>query len=500
MRCRTLAGELRRRGADVLLLCRELPGNLIRVLRDDGLAVVQLPPVADYLSQANRSGYAAWLGVSQEMDAAQTRAALKSFSADWLVVDHYGLDREWEALLHSQAGAILALDDLARAHVCDVLLDQNWFGAQTGQRYAGRVSDRCRQLLGPRYALLHPAYAKVRNGLPVREGRLRRILVFFGGVDSRHLTVQALEALSAPSLRDLDVDVVIGSANSQAQTIERLVAARPGSRVYRGLPHLAELMGQADLMLGAGGATTWERCCLGVPAIVVSAGDNQREFTDMLVQTGAQFGLGRADRVTVSDWRYMLEQLREHPQRLLESSRKAMTFCDGYGVHRIASVLEGRPPRICLRRAASKDELLLLEWANDPLVRQYAFSKEPIDSLPHNQWFRHKLEDPSSVIWIAEDEYGVPVGQVRCDSRHGEGVIDISVDAALRGLGVGRALLQSALTELRKIALCRTVVAEVLIENEPSRKLFMSAGFRPDPQKQPRFGSIRLVLPLNFHG
>lgn len=497
MRCRSLAGELRRREVDVLFVCRELPGSLIPLLRNDGYAVVVLPAVPDYLSQKNHSGYASWLGVSQQTDAGETLAALQDYPADWLIVDHYGLDHEWESALRPCAKQVLAIDDLARTHDCDALLDQNWFGAQTGQRYAGRVDQHCSQFLGPRYALLHQAFAQLRRGMPGRECRLRRVLVFFGGVDSRNLTTQALQALKAPSLRDLEVDVVVGSANPHFRDIEQLVASRPGSVLHRGLPHLADLMARADVMLGAGGTTTWERCCLGLPAIVVAAADNQRGFTDWLTNAGVQFGLGNADQVTATDWQVMLERLRAQPQRLVESAENAMAITDGCGVLRIASMMEHRSPNLKIRRAVSTDEALLLDWANDPSVRQNAFSKEPIDSQTHKIWFRGKLADPACLILVGEDQYGLAVGQVRFDCQEGEGRIDISVDVALRKLGVGKALLRLAIEQLRQTPFCKIVVADVLAENKPSRQLFLGMGFRQKSPELSKNGSLRYVLPLS---
>lgn len=496
MRCRTLAGELRRRGADVLMICREHPGNLIQLLGDEGYAVAVLPAAPDYLTQKHRAGYASWVGVSQKTDADQSQAALQNFHADWLVVDHYGLDDEWESLLRPQAKNILAIDDLARAHDCDVLLDQNWFGAQTMDRYAGLVDQHCRQFLGPRYALLQPAFAILRKGMPARDGRLRRVLVFFGGIDSRNLTCQVLEALKAPSLRDLEVDVVVGNANPHLNNIERLVASRPGAVLYRGMPHLADLMAQADLMLGAGGTTTWERCCLGLPAIVVSAAENQRAFTEYLTNAGIQFGLGNADQVAAADWQVMIEELRANPRRLAASAGKAMGVTDGCGVLRIVSMMEQLPPSLKIRRAVPTDEALLLDWANDPAVRQNAFSKEPIDSQTHKSWFERKLADPACLILVGEDQHGLPVGQVRFDCRDGEGIIDISVDAALRKLGVGRTLLQLAIPQLRQWLLCKTVVADVLAENEASRQLFLGLGFRLKSPDLSKNGSLRYELLL----
>ncbi len=191
MRCRTLARELQRRGADVIFLCRRQPGDLISLLVQE-FAVLALPeqPLAACEGLEGRDLYGAWLGCSQHTDAAQCLQALAQAnitSASWLVADHYGLDARWEAqLLAGLASAnappkLLVIDDLAdRPHQADLLLDQNFFGAATEQRYQGLVPPHCRQLLVPHYALLGPEYAQLHPLVPPRK-ELRRVLVFFGG-------------------------------------------------------------------------------------------------------------------------------------------------------------------------------------------------------------------------------------------------------------------------------------------------------------------------------
>ena len=78
----------------------------------------------------------------------------------WIVADHYGLDACWEAQFVAglagidEAPKLLAIDDLAdRLHRADLLLDQNFFGDLTHQRYKDLVPQNCLQLLGPHYAL-----------------------------------------------------------------------------------------------------------------------------------------------------------------------------------------------------------------------------------------------------------------------------------------------------------------------------------------------------------
>lgn len=499
MRCRTLASELRRRGAEVLFVCRDHPGNLLSLLQSDEYTVNTLPvaPISR-LGPEKKVAYADWLGVMQTLDAQQTIDALHDFAPDWLIVDHYGLDAEWELLLRPQVKQILVIDDLAnRAHACDVLLDQNWFGDQTAQRYRERVAPECHALLGPRFALLHPAFWECRKHLPVRSGVIRSVLLFFGGVDSRNQTSCALRALCAPSLSNLTVDVVVGAGNRALQEIESLVAIRPFTTLHRNLPNLADLMVRADLMLGAGGTTTWERCSLGLPAIVVFAAENQRGFTEMLAAAGVQYCLGNADQVTAENWQELIERLRTDPLAMLRMGQKALKLTDGCGVFRVVDRMQHISPRLSLRRVVESDEELLLHWANDPVVRNYAFSKHRIDSQTHHAWFHRKLTDSDCLTLIAEDQYGLPLGQVRFDCHGGEAWVDISVDGSVRGFGAGKELLRLALIELQHDGRCKTVVAEVLIENRASQHLFQRAGFQLARAVSGKNGSLRFVLSIN---
>ena len=170
---------------------------------------------------------------------------------------------------------LLVIDDLAdRHHQADLLLDQNFFGADTETRYEGLLPNQCRALLGPQYALLGPEYAQLHPLVPPRT-ELRRVLVFFGGVDPANLTGRALEALLAPELAALAVDVVLGFQCPHRQAVEELVARRPHTTLHDAQPSLAGLIARADLSIGGGGATTWERACLGLPSIVTAIAENQ---------------------------------------------------------------------------------------------------------------------------------------------------------------------------------------------------------------------------------
>ena len=337
-RCATLAETLRARGAQTSFVCREHPGHLAGALEKRGLPVTLLPTPSAPSSVAGED-YAAWLGVPPQEDADQTIAVLRGSRPDWLVVDHYGLGIEWERCLRPHAGKLLVVDDLGnRRHDCDVLLDQN-YSTESGDRYADLVPERCEQLLGPRYAILAPEYARQRTLQTPRDGVVRRVLVYFGGADPHNVTMRALEALCTPVFTELDVDLVVGTNNTHRAALEARAAARPRTRTHGTRPHLADLMAQADLAIGAGGVTTWERMCLGLPALVVSIADNQRPTCEALAASGLIAYIGDSNAVGAVEIGRALETLLADPERLAALSAQGARLVDGVGASRVADTV-----------------------------------------------------------------------------------------------------------------------------------------------------------------
>jgi len=497
MRCRTLARELRRRGAEIGFVCRQQPGDLIEMLRQE-FQVLSLPPLAAAASSSSLEGralYGAWLGFSQQQDAEDCLSALAKAgisSAQWLVVDHYGLDASWERAMREGLGSepppqLLVIDDLAdRSHICDLLLDQNFFGAATQQRYGGLVPAQCRQLLGPQYALLGPEYALLHPLVPPRT-ELRRVLVFFGGVDHDNFTGRTLEALLNPKFAHLAVDVVLGLQSPHRQSVENLVAQRPHTTTLHGpQPSLAGLIARADLAIGAAGATTWERSCLGLPSLVVAIAANQLPFAQCLDQAGHLQLLGVAGEISVT-------QLRQAFAEALQVASVGSGHCltDGWGTRRLATALLGLEQPIRLRPAAPGDEALLLRWANDPAVRASSFSKQPIQAEDHHNWFKAGLSNPDRLQLVALDQMNCPVGQIRFDRVDGLARIDISVDAAARGQGLAGVLIPSGLAAMQQHwGSGSEAFAEVLPKNRASQAVFVRAGFVPEPNPDPKAVSV----------
>jgi UDP-2,4-diacetamido-2,4,6-trideoxy-beta-L-altropyranose hydrolase len=337
MRCLTLANVLRERGAEITFVCREHPGHLCDLIAQRSFAVRRLPLAEEGV---NLPGHAGWLGASWEADAEQTRQAIQGLggTADFLVVDHYAADRRWEKALRPTVARILAIDDLAdRVHDCDLLLDQNFF-SDLATRYDGKVPPGCVTLLGPDYALLQPVYADLHSQVALRDGQVHRIFVFFGGADTENLTGLSVAAFQQLGRPDIHLDVVMTEKNSRYQGIEKAIEGWGNIRLHGPLPSLGPLMATADLAIGAGGATVWERLCLGLPSVIVSLAENQKPVSKELAEAELVSYLGHKDMVDRKKIHQSLVDIIDGPSLGAWSSR-CHKACDGQGAERVVDAM-----------------------------------------------------------------------------------------------------------------------------------------------------------------
>jgi UDP-2,4-diacetamido-2,4,6-trideoxy-beta-L-altropyranose hydrolase len=347
MRCLSVADRLRELGHHSIFLCRELPGDLRQAVRVAGHELFSLPaPKSEDMdrAKANPVRHGLWLATDLTTDARQCATALAGRHIDALVVDHYALHSSWETAARSWATRIAVIDDLAdRDHDCDLLLDQNLRAGQE-QAHRAHLPNRALLLLGPRYALLRQEFAEKKAAVAERQGGLHRLLVFMGGADPGNETSKAIEAVLASGLA-LEVDVVLGGSNPHKENIRQQLVGRPAFRLHENISYMARLMAEADLGLGCGGATTWERCCLGLPSLLIAVAFNQEEVSRMADLVRVAVYLGPAAEVGAEKIAGALRSLAEKPGLLREISTNCLQLVDGRGVERFVSALLESPGR-----------------------------------------------------------------------------------------------------------------------------------------------------------
>lgn len=340
MRCLTLARGLAGSGAEVSFISRELPGSICGLIEAKGFKVYRLPEPQGEFKASGTGLYERWLGASKLQDAKETAEILARLQKpDWLIIDHYSIDSGWENLVRPLIKRIMVIDDLAdRGHDCDILLDQNLFDKPQG-RYDGLVSEGCRLLLGTRFMLLRPEFIEARKKTRTRTGQIERVLVFFGGSDQTNETAKTLRALNDPVFKDIKIDVVIGGSNARRFEIEALCSLMANVSFYCQTEAMSDLMSKADLAIGACGTTAWERCSLGLPAIVIVTAENQAEIAANLERIGAIVSLGRSENVMEGDISKKLLELMRSPKAVERLSLSAGQITDGRGVDAVVKAM-----------------------------------------------------------------------------------------------------------------------------------------------------------------
>jgi UDP-2,4-diacetamido-2,4,6-trideoxy-beta-L-altropyranose hydrolase len=481
MRCLTLAEELGRHRVACRFICREHVGNLIHLIESRGFPVVRLAAVNHNTAEVHEPvlAHADWLGAHWSQDVAETIDSLAGTIPDWLVVDHYAIDARWETQLKPHCRRLMVIDDLAdRRHQCDLLLDQNLV-ADYERRYNELLPEDCPQLIGPDFALLQPTYAQLHPRVPPRLGPVQRILVYFGGADTQNLTGRTVAAFLALQNSALTLDVVINPASPHADAVRSQAKDCPQIHLHEHLPTLAPLIIRADLAVGAGGATTWERLCLGLPTLVVTIAENQRATAEELHHRGLIQWLGDQAAVTIDSLKESLRVCCDERFDIESWSSRCRRIVNGDGTKFVAAwlTLSANTP-LNARMATLADEALLLRWANDSLVRRNSFDSRPISAQTHRHWFYRRLRKPSDcILFIIETNEGIPVAQVRFE-RHGEEwEIHYSIDVFARGRRLAANVLETALQALHGTTSILSVFGRVKASNIASQRAFERLGF-----------------------
>lgn len=456
MRCLALADEVAAQGLTVDFVTRSDEQPWGELLRMHGHRVFRLPSNIEH-----------W---TQDLDA--TRQTLADHACDWLVVDHYSLAQEWETGMRSHARHILAIDDISRTHDCDVLLDQNVIDDKLA--YAASTPAGCRRLLGPYYALLRSEFAAPPQRSDLPAGPVRNVVIAFGGSDPTGETGKAIEAFELSRLPGARAQVVVGAANPRAEELRQRYGHVPSLDFHVQPERISELLSAADIAIGAGGISTWERARLGVPSIVISVADNQRSLAEQLAVRGCHCYLGGGE-VSVKALADSLVTLAMNPFLRAAFSRSSRALCDGHGTRRVAAVL--RSSSIVLRPATISDSDSLYSWRNAETVRRHSGSPDPISRSEHQRWLQEVLADDTRHLLIGADAQGA-VGVIRYDVCGASAEVSIYLVLERMGQGLGTALLSAGQAWLvANVPGVREVTARVRHENVASMAMFEASGY-----------------------
>jgi UDP-2,4-diacetamido-2,4,6-trideoxy-beta-L-altropyranose hydrolase len=311
MRSLTLAGALEAKGAHCVFLA---PPSVAAILEAFAPQTVQIPAVS-----------------TQPADLASAVGAMRF---DGVVFDHYGLSQPDHRALSAGAPA-LAFDDLAdRPLGAELVVDSG--PARTAQDYDALIPEGARLLLGPAYAPVRPEFAALRDtALAWRDEPVGRVLVSLGLTDVGGITGRVVERVR-PRVSEVGIDVVLGGAAPSLPSLAKIARRDLRLALHVDTPHMARLTAEADIAVGACGSSTWERCALGLPSVMVVLADNQRPAAAAMAALGAALVVdAEAPDFDVVLDRALMRLLTDQGLRRQLTERSA-GLCDGQGAPRVA--------------------------------------------------------------------------------------------------------------------------------------------------------------------
>jgi len=271
---------------------------------------------------------------SARIAAEDLAAAIAHEAFDAVVFDHYGLSEPDHRAI-AQGRPVLVIDDLAdRPLGADIVLDAG--PARRAEDYLGLVPEAVRLLLGPGFAAVRPEFAALREpALAWRGEPVQRILIAMGLTDVGGITARVAELVRLRA-QDAGLDIVLGAAAPSLPGLSK-VARRDGRlMLHVDTPHMARLTAEADIGVGAPGSSTWERCVLGLPSVLVVLAENQRPAARAMAERGAALVVDIADPDFGTGFDRALWRLLRDAELRRDLARKSAEICDGLGAGRTA--------------------------------------------------------------------------------------------------------------------------------------------------------------------
>ena len=466
LRCVTLGRKLSEYGIDCIFFTRRITNNLKNFVSKD-FEVVTLDCQDPFFEAGDE--YSRWLGVRQKIDAEDFISKISTKQISCVVVDHYGLDADWEKIVRNKICNLIVLDDLAnRKHDCDMVIDQS---IRSGvDPYEKLVPEGCSKLLGPRFALLGNLF-KIS---PKRNTNDYSIFINFGGTDKDNFTLHVLTLLESTSIPDqLPIKIVIGKDYQFKSALEEIIKiSRFKINLVQNPSNIAFEISECNFSIGAGGGSLLERSVLGVPSILYATAKNQKHICLEYQRRRLGFFLEKDDVDEVNKLNTAV-QFFLNGVNLKDKARRNKDFVDVRGVDRIVAEIVKKIEHFKVRTARIDDAKFIYNCRYKNVTESFYLNASIPDLSSHVSWFSKALGS-DKIRHLIYKFSNAKIGYIRLDNKTEPFEVSIYVDKIYRGRGFGLLMLDNLCKEFGQSKLR----ASVHLQNKPSLNSFIKCGFR----------------------
>jgi len=472
-------------GGEIVFITKDLKGNLINLLKDE-FKTYEISSnnkfYKKYESERNdNEPYEKYIKSTQVDDASQTLRIIESEfkkEIDWIIIDHYTLDNQWKKFLENSKSKFLKnvkyliIDDLINRKLnADIVLNQNFYSSQIIKNIEDFYGNKCKILIGPKFALLSKEYAKMHKKAKIRKS-IKKVLIYFGGVDKKNYTLKVLEQMQKYNFANLTLFTILGQQNNNKNSIYKFASDKNNLKIFVQINTLSKLILESDLFIGSSGSTSWERACLGLPSMVRPISFDQIKIINELknAKLTKEFNSWNFNKI--------FREFITNKELLMSHSSNNLNLTDGKGARRVALKIFDRDLPLKIRESKLSDENKILEWANEKSVRENSFSKSKISVIDHKKWFLNIKNDLNKYIFIISTFDEKPIAQTRFELYDDFFKIDFSIDKEFRGYNLAFKVLCISFLHLNSRShFYKKIIAEVKSKNIPSIRTFEKLNF-----------------------
>ena len=384
-----------------------------------------------------------------------------------IVADGYQFDATYQKALKAEGYYLVYIDDLVRGtYHADVIVNHS-LAAAAGNYQTSRPA---RFALGSGYSMLRQPFLAATCRKPEARGK-QNAFVCFGGADTQGFSLMTVKTLMGfPGIRK--INVVAGASVSES-AFEELGKLSPCAVIHRNLDaqSLVALMESSDFAVVSASNVLYEVCAVKLPVAAGYYVENQIGLYKGLLRKGAIFGCGDISNFTEGDFEKALSRFVNESDFEQQLKAQADLFDDKIEERLLQMMLP-----VTYRLAGEGDLVQVFEWANDPLTRANSYNSEQIQLGQHTAWFRRKITQPDTRMFIAELD-GRPAGMVRYDSAGDHSVVGVLVGAEFRGRGLAQIFLrETAVLYFKTFTV--PIHAFIKADNKASVRAFELAGYK----------------------